>query len=66
MSRDQNSKLYDLEERTFQFAKKTALYVEELQKSISNPKYSRQLVDSSGPVGADYIEAIESLGKKDL
>ena len=66
MAEDQNSKRYDLEERTFQFARKTALYVKDLPKSISNLEYSRQVTDSSGSVGANYIEANEALSKKDF
>ncbi len=61
-----NSKRYDLEERTFQFAKSVALYVKTLPKTITNAEYSRQVVRSSGSVGANYIEANESLSKKDF
>jgi len=64
MSQNQNSKLYDLGERTFQFAKKTTLYVKDLPKSISILEYSRQVINSSGSVGANYIEANEALSKK--
>ena len=66
MTQNQNSKRYDLEERTFQFTKKTVLYVKELPKSTSNLEYSRQVIDSSGSVGANYIEANEVLSKKDF
>jgi four helix bundle protein len=66
MSENQNSKRYDLEERTFQFSKSVALYVKQLPRSISNLEYSRQVVDSSGSVGANYIEANEALSKKDF
>ncbi len=66
MSENQNSKRYDLEERTFQFSKSVALYVKQLPRSISDLEYSRQVADSSGSVGANYIEANEALGKKDF
>jgi four helix bundle protein len=66
MTENQNSKPYDLEDRTFQFAKSVALYIKQLPKSISNLEYSRQVVDSSGSVGANYIEADEALSKKDF
>jgi four helix bundle protein len=66
MSENQNSKRYDLEERTFQFSKSVALYIKQLPKTISNLEYSRQVVDSSGSVGANYIEANEALSKKDF
>lgn len=55
---------YDLEERTFQFAKEVNLLIKNLPKSISNSEYSKQLIRSSSSVGANYIEANESLGKK--
>jgi len=66
MSQNQNSKLYDLEERTFQFAKKTTFYLKDLPKTIPNLEYSKQVIGSSGSVGANYIEANEALSKKDF
>jgi len=60
------SKQYDLEERTFQFAKNVSLYIKKFSKTISNIEYGKQVVRSSGSVGANYIEANESLSKKDF
>jgi len=57
---------YDLEERTFQFAKAVSLFIKSLPKTISNVEYSKQVIRSSSSVGANYIEANESLGKKDF
>lgn len=57
---------YDLEERTFQFAKSISLFIKILPKTIANVEYSRQVIRSSSSVGANYIEANESLGKKDF
>jgi four helix bundle protein len=62
----QNSKQYDLEERTLQFSKKVAFFIKKLPKSISNIEYGRQVIRSSGSVGSNYIEANEALGKKDF
>lgn len=62
----QMSKQYDLGERTFQFAKKTIAYVNELPKTISNIEIGRQLIRASGSTGANYIEAEEALSKKDF
>jgi four helix bundle protein len=59
-------KPYDLEERTFLFARECRIYVQKLPKTISNIEDSKQLVRSSGSVGANYIEANEKLGEKDL
>lgn len=61
-----NSKRYDLEERTFQFAKRVTLFCKQLPKSISNIEYTKQAVRASGSTGANYIEANESLSKKDF
>jgi len=59
-------KHYDLEERTFDFAKRVNEYVNRLPKSISNIENGKQLVRAAGSVGANYIEANESLSKKDF
>jgi four helix bundle protein len=59
-------KPYDLEERTFLFAKECRIYIQKLPKTISNIEDGKQLVRSSGSVGANYIEANEKLGEKDL
>lgn len=66
MTNEINKKPYDLEERTFQFAKSVAFFIKEIPSNISNIEYSKQLVRSSGSVGANYIEANESLSKKDF
>ena len=62
----QNSKQYDLEDRTLNFAKTVRLFVKRLPKNIINFEDGRQLIRSSGSIGANYIEANESLSKKDF
>lgn len=57
-------KTYDLEERSFEFARDCRMLVSKLPKSIANIEDSKQLVRSSGSVGANYIEANEKLGDK--
>jgi len=57
MLNNQNSKLYDLEERTFQFAVKCRVLVTNLLKTISNIEDGKQLIRSSGSIAANYIEA---------
>lgn len=59
-------KIYDLEERTFQFAKNVRLFIRRLPPAISNDEDSRQLVKASGSIGANYREANEKLSKKDF
>lgn len=66
MNQIQSSKQYDLEDRTFEFAKNVGIYVKQLPRNISNIGYGKQVVDASGSVGANYIEANESLSKKDF
>ena len=62
-----NSKpVYDLEERTFQFAKAVRFFVKKLPKTIANIEDGKQVVKASGSVGGNYIEANESLSKKDF
>ncbi|WP_353088439.1 four helix bundle protein [Flavobacterium sp.] len=60
------NKPHDLEERTYLFAKNCRIYVRKLPKTISNLEDGKQLVRSSGSVGANYIEANEKLGDKDF
>ena len=66
MTEVKNSKHYDLEERTFRFAKEVIDFVNALPKSIANIELIKQVVRSSGSVGANYIEANEALSKKDF
>jgi four helix bundle protein len=61
-----NSKKYDLEDRTLVFAKNIRDFVRDLKKSAANSEYVSQLIRSSSSVGANYIEANDSLGKKDF
>lgn len=61
-----SDKEYDLEERTLRFAQDVRDYVAKLPKTLANIEYGKQLIRSSGSVGANYIEANESLSKKDF
>ena len=58
-------KKYDLEERTFVFAKNVIEYVRKLPKGVAYSEIGKQLIRSTGSVGANYIEANESLSKKE-
>jgi len=66
MNQSQNPKQYDLEERCLMFSKTTRLFISKLPKSIANIEDGKQLIRSSGSIGANYIEANESLSKKDF
>ena len=66
MSDRENSKLYDLEDRTALFAKQSRALVKELPRTIGNIEDAKQFIRASGSVGANYIEANDSIGKKDF
>jgi four helix bundle protein len=62
----QGNKQYDLEERTYEFARDVRTLIKKLPRTIANIEDARQLVNSSGSVGSNYIEANEALSKKDF
>ncbi len=67
MTNSQNSKpVYDLEERTFQFAKNVRIFLKTLPSTMANIEDGKQLIRSSGSIGANYREANEALSKKDF
>ena len=66
MTELKNGKRYDLEERTMRFAHRVNQYVRALPSNTPNFENGKQLVRAAGSVGANYIEANESLGKKDF
>ena len=66
MSKVQKPKRYDLEDRTFEFAKSVRVLVRLLPKTVAITEDGRQLIRSSGSVGANYIEANDALSKKDF
>lgn len=59
-------KQYDLEDRTLDFSKKINQYIKQLPRNTVNNEIGKQLTRSAGSVGANYIEANESLSKKDF
>jgi four helix bundle protein len=62
----ESSKPYNLEERTFAFAKRVRAFVKKLPRTIANIEDIKQVVRASGSVGENYIEANEGLSRKDL
>ena len=60
------AKPYNLEERTEEFARDVRAFVRELILDMANKEDARQLIKSSGSIGAKYIEANEKLGDKDF
>jgi four helix bundle protein len=59
-------KEYDLEDRTFIFAKNVRAFAKQIPRTIGNIEDARQVVRAFGSVGANYIEANESLSKRDF
>jgi len=57
---------YDLEERTFSYAKKVRAFVRKIKITVFNLDDIKQLIRSTGSVGANYIEANESSSQKDF
>ncbi|MDO8552966.1 MAG: four helix bundle protein [bacterium] len=68
MNKPQEHKQYknDLEERTRLLALNVRRFIKKLPRDIVNNEDAKQVVRSSGYVGANYIEANESLSKKDF
>jgi four helix bundle protein len=58
--------IYDLEDRTLQFAKEVRSFIKSLPRTLANTEDSNQVIRSSGSIGANYIEANESFSKKDF
>ena len=62
----QGPKRYDLEDRTFAFARRVRAFLKTLTRTLANAEDARQLTRASGSVGANYIEANESVSKRDF
>lgn len=59
-------KEFDLEKRTYEYARRCRDLVLGLPKNQANFEYGDQLIRASGSVAANYIEANEALSKKDF
>jgi len=63
---EESGNKYDLEERTYKFALDVCNFCKKLPRTISNLEYVKQVIRSSGSPASNYIEANESLSKKDF
>jgi four helix bundle protein len=63
---EESKGIYDLEERTYSFAKRVRDFIKKLPRTISNNEDISQLTRCSGSAAANYIEANESISKKDF
>jgi len=66
MTKAQNPTQYDLEERTFKFARHAVMFSKGLPKTVIEGEIAKQLIRSATSVGANYIEANGALSKKDF
>lgn len=63
---DKEGVIYDLEQRTTEYAKRVIRLCQALPKNIINNPFISQILRSSGSIGANYREANDALGKKDF
>lgn len=61
-----NEKPYNLEKRTELFAREVRVSLSKIKKTVVNLDDIKQVVRSSGSVGANYCEANDSLSDKDF
>ncbi len=66
MTETGNDSDYDLEDRTFEFARSVRSFCKRLAGTVGNREDAKQVIRSSGSVRANYIEANEALSKKDF
>jgi len=64
MTKIQNSKWYDLEDRTLRFAQEIRAFVKKLPKGMTNIEDSRQLVDASVQSGQIILRRMRQLAKR--
>ena len=55
----------ELEDRFYEFARRTRDFCKSLKWDLVNTEYRRQLIKASGSVAANYVEASDDLGKAD-
>lgn len=65
MTKTPPGRRYDLEDRTYEFARRVRALVKALPRTIGNAEDAQRAIRASASIGANYIEANEALGKKD-
>jgi four helix bundle protein len=55
----------ELEDRFLMYGKRVRDFSQKLKQNATNIEYLKQLIKSSGSVGANYIEASDDLGSAD-
>ena len=61
-----NGKKFDIYDRVMEFASKVALFVDKMPKGLVLIEYAKQLVRSSGSIGANMEEANGAVSRKDF
>ena len=64
--RDRGARVYDLEPRTLQFARDVRSFIKALPRGLANDQDVKQLVRSSGSIGANDLEANDAVSRKDF
>ncbi len=57
---------FDLEDRTYEFARRCRDFSKNVPKIQANIEYGKQLIRASGSTAANYIEANEAISDKDF
>ena len=66
MNNLEQAKMTALDERTCEFAQNVRVFVKKLPRTIANKEDIRQLVRTSGAVGASYVKAREAMSKREF
>lgn len=66
MTNSNKAKKYDLDERTLEFGRRVVVLCKSLPRDLVNTELARQCIRSGTSIGANYLEANDSLGKKDF
>ncbi len=64
--KEKNSENKDVEKRVIEFANKIRIFVKKLHESTSNTEDVKQIINTSGSIGTNYIQAQNSSDKKDF
>lgn len=66
MQTQTQAKVFDLEERTFIYARSVRAFLKTLRPNEGSVDDKRQLIRSSGSVAANYIEANQAISPRDF
>jgi len=63
-SKERDSENKDIENRILEFANKVRIFVKKLRETTANVEDVKQIINSSGSIGANYIQAHNFSDKK--